>query len=537
LERKKKAKAISRNDDSRSKKMFGTKKKQQKAKQYNNPQIEYILINLFINSGIFFFVVSVFPFVNDNPTKKYAWPFYAYQLVWILLGISFKKYLPLRHRTISNVVSQTTKSDFLALLVGIGLLIGFADFNFSIGFLLALTASFLISEFVLISLFYAFGEAQLVETHPIAASAAVQAPSQPIKEEPLDQETAQTLQSLIRQTGGQRLLEFLKMHIHPFVTTTLFVNTTSRLNIEMIHHHTYNGIVNLKEINHIREINAFFGAVNERLPNGGIFIGCFETKSQRKKRILGNHPSISQYLHYGMDFIIRRVLPKLNLTREYYFWLTNGIDRVMSKTEVFGRLYFTGFEVIDQRKIKGLTYVIARKTGPAKTNEVANYSPIIKLQRIGKNGTPIKVYKLRTMHPYSEYLQDYIYKHHHLHQSGKFKTDIRVTTLGGFLRRYWLDEIPMIINVLKRDLKLVGIRPLSKQYFNLYSPDLQAQRMRHRPGLLPPYYADLPKTLEAIQESEKKYLDACEKKGTFITDFRYFFIILYHILFKKARSK
>ncbi|MGC9151914.1 MAG: sugar transferase [Microbacter sp.] len=518
--------------------MFVSGEKQKKVKQFNNPQIEYILINLFINSGIFYFVVGVFPFVNDNPAKKYAWPFFAYQLIWILLGISFKKYLPFRERPISNVVSQTIKSDFLALLVGIGLLIGFADFNYSIGFLLALTFSFLISEFVIISLFYAFGEAQLVETPPLPSS---ENPHETMplsmQEEPLDNETVRTLESLIKQTGGQRLLEFLKMNIRPFVTTSLFVNTTSRMNIEMIHRHIYSGIVNLKEINHIREINAFFGAVNERLPHGGIFIACFESKSQRKKRILGNRPSISRYLQYGLDFIIRRVLPKLNLTREYYFWLTNGIDRVLSKTEVFGRLYYSGFEIVDQRKIKGLTYVVARKTGPAGIKELANYSPIIKLRRIGKNGAPIKVYKLRTMHPYSEYLQEYIYTHHHLHQSGKFKTDIRVTTIGGFLRRYWLDELPMIINVLKRDLKLVGIRPLSKQYFSLYTPELQQQRTRHRPGLLPPYYADMPKTLEAIQESEKKYLDACEKKGTFITDFRYFFIILFHIIFKKARSK
>lgn len=517
--------------------MFSTQQKPKKVKQYNNPQIEYILINLFINSGIFFFIVSVFPFVNDNPAKKYAWPFFAYQLIWILLGISFKKYLPFRERPISTVVTQTLKSDFLSLLIGIGLIIGFADFNYSIGVLLTLTIGFLLSEFLLISLFYAFGEAQLIDPHPLIATENQQSPLIQIEEEALNEESAHKLQTLIKQTGGQRLLEFLKIYIHPFVSTSLFVNTTSRLNIEMIHRHSYTCIVNFKEVNHIREINAFFGAVNELLPFGGIFIACFETKSQRKKRILGNHPTIGNYLRYGIDFIIRRILPKLNLTREYYFWLTNGIDRVLSKAEVFGRLYFTGFEVVNERKIKGLTYVVARKIGQPKTNEFANYSPIIKLKRIGKNGVPIKVYKLRTMHPYSEYLQEYIYQHHHLHQSGKFKTDIRITTIGGFLRRYWLDELPMIINLLKREMKLVGIRPLSTQYFNLYSKELQEQRMRHRPGLLPPYYADMPKTLEAIQESEKKYLDACEKNGTFITDFRYFFLILYHIIFKKARSK
>jgi hypothetical protein len=56
------------------------------------------------------------------------------------------------------------------------------------------------------------------------------------------------------------------------------------------------------------------------------------------------------------------------------------------------------------------------------------------------------------------------------------------------------------------------------------------------PGLLPPFYADMPETLDEIQASEMRYLVACEKHGTFITDFRYFFKILHNILIKKARS-
>jgi len=42
--------------------------------------------------------------------------------------------------------------------------------------------------------------------------------------------------------------------------------------------------------------------------------------------------------------------------------------------------------------------------------------------------------------------------------------------------------------------------------------------------------------LSEIQESELKYLNACERQGTFITDVRYFFLILQNILIKKARS-
>jgi lipopolysaccharide/colanic/teichoic acid biosynthesis glycosyltransferase len=104
------------------------------------------------------------------------------------------------------------------------------------------------------------------------------------------------------------------------------------------------------------------------------------------------------------------------------------------------------------------------------------------------------------------------------------------------MRRCWLDELPMILNLLKGDMKLVGVRPLSKHYFSLYSPELQALRTKVKPGLLPPFYADMPKTLDEIQASELKYLNMCIKRGALITDTIYLWKIFVNIVFKRARS-
>ena len=164
------------------------------------------------------------------------------------------------------------------------------------------------------------------------------------------------------------------------------------------------------------------------------------------------------------------------------------------------------------------------------------YGSLVKLNRVGKDGRKFQVYKFRTMHPYSEFLQQYIYERYSLQEGGKFNHDIRVTTLGRFLRKYWIDELPMFINLLKGDMKLVGVRPLSKQYFSLYSPELQELRVKFKPGLLPPFYADMPKTLDEIQESEMRYLRKCEQQGVFRTDWHYFWRIIYTIIFKRARS-
>jgi lipopolysaccharide/colanic/teichoic acid biosynthesis glycosyltransferase len=139
------------------------------------------------------------------------------------------------------------------------------------------------------------------------------------------------------------------------------------------------------------------------------------------------------------------------------------------------------------------------------------------------------------MHPYSEYIQDYVYKLYDLQNGGKFKNDFRITSWGAVCRKIWLDELPMLINYVKGDMKIVGIRPLSKQYFELYKKEVQTRRIIYKPGLIPPFYAHLPEDLEGIQASELKYLDEYDKHP-FFTDFRYFFKSGWNILFMKARS-
>jgi lipopolysaccharide/colanic/teichoic acid biosynthesis glycosyltransferase len=93
----------------------------------------------------------------------------------------------------------------------------------------------------------------------------------------------------------------------------------------------------------------------------------------------------------------------------------------------------------------------------------------------------------------------------------------------------------MLINLLRGDLKVVGVRPLSQHYFNLYSRELQEKRIKYKPGLVPPFYADLPKTLQEIMDSEMKYLEQYEQHPI-ITDIKYFFKAFYNIIFKRARS-
>lgn len=510
--------------------------KKKEANRYNNPLLSYLIINAFVNTGIFYFVVGLFPLSNHTPLTKYTWPFYGYLVVWLFFGVAFKKYLDYRKRTLSDVIRSCFKADFIAFLVGALSLLLLSGYNYSFLVLLTLTLFFVLADLFLVSVYYAFHEAVIVDLSQVMSDV-LPSDNEPRDVHPVDEEVRDVMSSYIEQNQGKPLLDFLKQNAELFLSSSLLINTTERLNIEKVSKSRYTTIINLQIINNIRDINAFLRVINERLPSEGVFVGCFESKSQRKRRIIGKEKSIWGLMLYFNDFILRRVMPKLNITREAYFWLTNGKDRVLSKAEMYGRVYFSGFEVIKEVKINGWSYFIAKKIKEPLRLEMLNYGLVISLPRVGKDGKIINVYKLRTMHPYSEYLQGYIYAKNKLRQGGKFQHDFRVTTMGRFFRRYWLDELPMLANMLKGNMKLVGVRPLSKHYFSLYSIELQKQRIRHKPGLLPPFYADMPTTLDEIQASEKRYLDACEKNGTLITDIRYLFRIIYNIIFKKVRSK
>ncbi|WP_040664688.1 sugar transferase [Nafulsella turpanensis] len=298
----------------------------------------------------------------------------------------------------------------------------------------------------------------------------------------------------------------------------------------------YQNVVNLRRINDIRWINKFFETVNEHLPKGGRFVGCVETKAMRKQRLLKKYPAGLNWAYYTGDFIFKRIFPKVPVLKQLYFNITKGRNRVITSVEALGRLYSCGFKVVGLQQRSNLLYFIAEKVKEPDFNLKPSYGPLFQMRRFGKDGKFIYVYKLRTMHPYAEYLQEYIYEQNKLCEGGKFKDDFRVTTLGKFCRKFWLDEVPMILNVLKGDLKLVGVRPLSSHYLSLYTPELQEKRKKVKPGLLPPFYADMPKTLEEIMESEMRYLEAYEK-NPLKADFAYLMKICHNIVIKKARSK
>lgn len=98
-------------------------------------------------------------------------------------------------------------------------------------------------------------------------------------------------------------------------------------------------------------------------------------------------------------------------------------------------------------------------------------SPVLfKQERPGKKGKPFIIYKFRTMT--NERGKD-----------GRLLPDTeRLKSLGCFLRKMSLDELPELLNVIKGDMSLVGPRPLLMQYLDYYTPE-QARRHDVKPGI------------------------------------------------------
>ena len=316
---------------------------------------------------------------------------------------------------------------------------------------------------------------------------------------------------------------------------TIF-NTKSSDNIKFLRNNSKELIINFHKINDIRRINAYLLDVYSKLENNGIIVGNYIPLDSMNNHLRSQMPHFLYSILIPFYFTFFRVFPILTITKQIYFILTQGKNRVLSKSEVLGRLSFCGYETISEKVINDTCYFIAKKKRTVSQERYPSYGPIVKLKRIGYNGERIYIYKVRTMYPYSEFIQGDIYEKHHINKSGKFQNDFRITTWGKFFRAYFIDEIPQLYNWLIGDIKLVGVRALSEQYFNLYPKDIQELRVKSKPGLIPPYYADMPNSFEEIVNSEKKYLLEKEKKPI-KTDLKYLTKAFYNIIFHGARSK
>ncbi len=126
--------------------------------------------------------------------------------------------------------------------------------------------------------------------------------------------------------------------------------------------------------------------------------------------------------------------------------------------------------------------------------------PIFFLQtRIGQYGKPFKIIKFRTMRPSEVGPKLTIGK------------DTRITPCGHFLRKYKLDELPQLINVLKGDMSLVGPRPEVPEYVAHYPEEIKNEVLSVPAGITDYASIEFRNESELLAQSKQPEIDYVEK--------------------------
>ena len=119
-------------------------------------------------------------------------------------------------------------------------------------------------------------------------------------------------------------------------------------------------------------------------------------------------------------------------------------------------------------------------------------------QRVGRHGVPFSIHKFRTMRHGAAGLQLTV------------GPDPRITRCGHWLRRWRLDELPQLIDVLVGHMSLVGPRPEVPRYVALYPPLLRQRVLAVRPGVTDPaslHFIDEAAVLAAAADPEREYVE------------------------------
>ena len=148
----------------------------------------------------------------------------------------------------------------------------------------------------------------------------------------------------------------------------------------------------------------------------------------------------------------------------------------------------------------GLIVLAPALVAIALSVKVSSPGPIFFFQeRVGRNGKKFKLIKFRTM----------------THEPGRAglgitaRGDPRITPVGRILRKYKLDELPQLLNVLRGDMSIVGPRPELEKYVEQFASDYR-DILRVRPGLTDPAalaFRDEEQVLASFADPERAYVE------------------------------
>ena len=174
-----------------------------------------------------------------------------------------------------------------------------------------------------------------------------------------------------------------------------------------------------------------------------------------------------------------------SITREAEIEFVSTDSRAVDFPELGGISYAT--KGAFDRLIAAVALVVLAipMTAIAIAIKLTSPGPVfVKQERVGRFGRPFGFYKFRSMRADAEMLRDQLEQHneHDAPLIFKMQRDPRITSVGGFLRRTSLDELPNLFNVLKGEMSIVGPRPPLPREVAHYDA-YHMQRLASVPGI------------------------------------------------------
>lgn len=151
-----------------------------------------------------------------------------------------------------------------------------------------------------------------------------------------------------------------------------------------------------------------------------------------------------------------------------------------------GRIYWAGRRIQDvllSVLALAVLWPLMLLTAIAIVIDSPGASPVFVQTRIGRDGKPFRFYKFRSMYPGAEQKLEELLPYNEMDGPAfKMREDPRITRVGRFIRKYSIDELPQLWNVLRSEMSLVGPRPALPREVAQYDAYAR-QRLLVTPGL------------------------------------------------------
>jgi hypothetical protein len=281
-------------------------------------------------------VLAWFPLSTQVPFQKYSVFVLIFAAMWLLFSYGCHRYIPVKYMKMGKDILRLAAASVLLFGGMSGYMMLMEGRNFSVWVLLTLWLVMLCASLIILIFKHAYRYA--LDADEVVLETPKRA-TQGVLNDPvfIGQEEKRSLRESILEFAPENALRYVEKSVDLYSSNTFTLRSSELYNIQKLPNFRYDVLVNFMPLNHIRGVNKLFTTVNDKLPDNGIWVCCYEPQSVTKRNILSRYPVVFGWLYYVAFFCYKRVLPKLFMTSRLYFDITEGKNRVLSKAEVLGR--------------------------------------------------------------------------------------------------------------------------------------------------------------------------------------------------------